>query len=47
MMQEQAPNTFDNLDAIIIKDDFDNIQQVQKLAGFFPETLIKRPSLSV
>ena len=48
MIQEQAPNGFDNLDAIITKDELDSISTgYKKLAGFFPETLNNRPSLSV
>lgn len=48
LIQEQAPNGFDNLDAIITKEELDSISTgYKKLAGFFPETLNKRQSLSV
>jgi 4-hydroxyphenylpyruvate dioxygenase-like putative hemolysin len=48
LAEKRAPNGFQNLDEVISREEMDEIARFYKrTAGFDPESLNKRPSLSV
>ena len=48
LVEKRAPNGFQNLDEVISREEMDEIARFYKrTAGFDPEILNQRPSLSV
>jgi 5-methylphenazine-1-carboxylate 1-monooxygenase len=47
LVEQRAPNGFHNLDDVISREELDEIARIcKRAAGFDPETLNRRPSLS-